>query len=944
MEFATRKGWYSARANELLARMRPVSREILSRFDRLPDAPEIGRATLAALICGRYVAGVSTDRIVSHLSHTNCLGPTDERTIRNGLVIPICNMFRSRGLPGERFWDAGGFLTDFLHFYLHLRTRTEVSPFAQLRSELSTIWLVRNPQLQMRLLSSAAIDPSNFDKGLAESSGDNEVGQLIESLLEDTNFQALLSDQLMRHPAAIRDRPDLLQVARFLHVTDLVLQRGPQLGLSQAGANQIVRAVQPLAAVLDGFSPWETHLLATEDPDERFLEQCLGREVGIVVIDRTGPNAVADRVSGQVRIPDWVRDFIFSRGARIFHDSVGPIPYHVIALEQWSGRPPRTIGIGKIDISGSELELPFVLVDENGEQIFAPYYYDLDSITFLYDIALLIAVGHFRLDIFLMMQPQGLRLITSGVVPVADDLRSQLRELILPKLRDMTGGDPNTMMTLRVRNKMHSVEAAFLACEHAKSEQLRSELTVYDRHQLSTEATDLVNEWEATRSKLLTWRIERALALRQGDADIGGPQFEVATRLERQMLRATERLRATTKLIPRSGSGPEWLAAIVAALGEESRAILHLTFQEGSLAGFWAHNIDGRPECGQIDLSAFTLNLGWKLTRSFVESTSPAKRQEALRVVLDFIGLTVIEPVVTELAARGIKHLILSPCGFLELLPLHCAPVHRSTSDDRLIDHFQYVTYAPSCQVIQRLQVLGNVPLSTALAAVFQSDESDIPNASREIEIIRCRFPVSELLAGREASPENVLNRAREASLVHLATHGIHFMSEYYSSGLQLYGSPRREGWLSVAQILRDANLPLTGLVTLAACQTGRSYMPIEAVQEYSGIDGAFLAKGARAAESTLWEVHDLASFLFMAALYDALASGKALAEAHTDAVTFLRSRSFRRSDLPSSLEQLLTAAYPTWRADVAQTDADFAETYYWGAFKCSGWTWFDRS
>jgi hypothetical protein len=153
-------------------------------------------------------------------------------------------------------------------------------------------------------------------------------------------------------------------------------------------------------------------------------------------------NAVTDRVASQVRIPDWIGDFIFSRGARIFHESKGPIPYHVMALEQWSGRPPRTVGIGGLEVSGSEIELPIVLVDENGEQIFAPYYYDLESITFLYDIALLIAVGHFRLDIFLMKKPQGLRLITSGVVPVPDDLRSQLRNLVLPKLRDITGGDP----------------------------------------------------------------------------------------------------------------------------------------------------------------------------------------------------------------------------------------------------------------------------------------------------------------------------------------------------------------------------------------------------------------------------------------------------------------------------------------------------------------------
>lgn len=943
MDFTIRMGWYSAIAHELLARLRPASQGILSKFDRLLEAPEIGQATLAAFICERHSTGISTDRIVGHLSRTNCLGLTDQRTIREGLVIPICAMFRSRGLPVERFWDAGGFLTDFLHYYLYLRARTEVRPFAQLRAELSTLWLVRNPQLQTKLLASpAAIDPTHIDIGLSETPANDEVGRLIESLQDEPDFQVLVSDRLMRHPTAIRERPDLLRVARFLHVTDLLLQRGRQIGLSQEGANQIVQARQRLAAILDGFSPWETHLLVTEDPDERFLEQCLGREAGIIVVDRKGPNAVTDRVSSRVRVPDWVVDFIFSRGARVFHESKGPIPFHVIALEQWWGRPPRAIGIGDINVSGSEIELPFVLVDDKGEQIFVPYYYDLDSVTFLYDIALLITVGHFRVDIFLMKKPQGLRLLTSGVVPVPDDLRSQLRELVLPKLRDVTGGDPKTMLTLRARNKMHSDEAAFLACEHAKSEQLLSELTAFDLQQMSTGATELVKEWEGKRQELLTWRIERAMATCTGGTNSDGQQPEVGGQLDRQMLRATERLRAVTKLIPRSESGPERLARLVTALGERSRALLHLTFREGGLTGFWARNVDGRPECGHIQFPSFDLRRGWALAHSFAHA-STATRQQALREVLAFLGPSLARPITEELAIRGIEHLIISPCGFLELLPLHCAPVHINGGKDLLIDHFQQVTYAPSVTILERLQALGRVVLSTSstsLGAAFQSGTSDIPNVLREIELVRQEFPFSKLLSGKEASPKSVLESARTASLLHFATHGAHNMSDYHSSGLQLYGSPDRDGWLSVAQILRDADLRSTGLVTLAACQTGRSYAPIEAVQEYSAIDGAFLAKGARATISSLWEIHDVASFLFMAAFYDALAGGKPVAEATKNAVKFLRDGNYHSPDLPASLEQLLSAAFPDWRTEIAQPDRDFSNVFYWGAFKCSGWTW----
>ena len=72
--------------------------------------------------------------------------------------------------------------------------------------------------------------------------------------------------------------------------------------------------------------------------------------------------------------------------------------------------------------------------------------------------------------------------------------------------------------------------------------------------------------------------------------------------------------------------------------------------------------------------------------------------------------------------------------------------------------------------------------------------------------------------------------------MLHVAAHGRTFLSDHYSSGIKL-SAQDGSGWLSVAQVLRDAELCRTGLVVLAACTTGQSLIPVDTVQEYAAMD-----------------------------------------------------------------------------------------------------------
>jgi len=73
--------------------------------------------------------------------------------------------------------------------------------------------------------------------------------------------------------------------------------------------------------------------------------------------------------------------------------------------------------------------------------------------------------------------------------------------------------------------------------------------------------------------------------------------------------------------------------------------------------------------------------------------------------------------------------------------------------------------------------------------------------------------------------------------MLHVAAQGRTFLSDHYGSGIQLSAAQDGSGWLSVAQVLRDAELCRTGLVVLAACTTGQSLIPVDTVQEYAAMD-----------------------------------------------------------------------------------------------------------
>jgi CHAT domain-containing protein len=106
---------------------------------------------------------------------------------------------------------------------------------------------------------------------------------------------------------------------------------------------------------------------------------------------------------------------------------------------------------------------------------------------------------------------------------------------------------------------------------------------------------------------------------------------------------------------------------------------------------------------------------------------------------------------------------------------------------------------------------------------------------------------------------------AQQSNILHIAAHGNFRADNPLFSGLAL-----ADGWLTTLDIF---NLRLhTSLVTLSACQTGRSV--VAGGDELLGLMRAFLGAGTASLVSTLWAVEDQSTAQLMQQFYERLAAG----------------------------------------------------------------------
>jgi CHAT domain-containing protein len=229
--------------------------------------------------------------------------------------------------------------------------------------------------------------------------------------------------------------------------------------------------------------------------------------------------------------------------------------------------------------------------------------------------------------------------------------------------------------------------------------------------------------------------------------------------------------------------------------------------------------------------------------------------------LLQRLHLQLIAPLASELSAH--RRLVVVPHGPLHYLPFHA--LHDGTS--YLLEQWE-IGYLPGSSFLRYTQ---ETPVNgSGLLAVGHSGGGRLPYTVQEAQAVATQMAGHALLE-EEATLAQVRQAMPQHGALHLAAHGDFRADNPLFSGLAL-----ADGWLTTLDIF---SLRLqASLVTLSACQTGRSV--VGGGDELLGLMRAFLGVGAASLVLSLWAVEDRSTAQLMACFYRKLAQGWAKGQA----------------------------------------------------------------
>jgi CHAT domain-containing protein len=150
-----------------------------------------------------------------------------------------------------------------------------------------------------------------------------------------------------------------------------------------------------------------------------------------------------------------------------------------------------------------------------------------------------------------------------------------------------------------------------------------------------------------------------------------------------------------------------------------------------------------------------------------------------------------------------------------------------------------------------------------------------LPGADREVHAIAGLVPSSQLtvLTGAEATEPAVRDRMRDATVIHLATHGIIRDDDPLGSFLALgrSGSDSEDDGRLTAGKIYGLHLQ-ADVVVLSACRTALGTISGDGI---AGLTRAFFYAGTPSVVATMWDVADEPTFRLVPEFYRALLAGQ---------------------------------------------------------------------
>jgi len=273
---------------------------------------------------------------------------------------------------------------------------------------------------------------------------------------------------------------------------------------------------------------------------------------------------------------------------------------------------------------------------------------------------------------------------------------------------------------------------------------------------------------------------------------------------------------------------------------------------ESDMGSVSAHHLGIRMEQVEQLLQRFALNL---------RSVPRSKPDHIKRLTANVQGILaqLYQHLIAPLdGALGFaKNIIVVPHGSLHYLPFHAL----FDGNKYLIEKFQ-MSYLPAASLLRYTH--QNNPKGSGVLAVGHSFEGRLPYAVAEARSV-AHIMAGDTLLEAQANRESLAFLAASSRLIHIAGHGDFRPDNPLFSGLAL-----ADGWLTTLDIF---NMHLqASLVTLSACQTGRSV--VGGGDELLGLTRAFLSAGAASLLLSLWAVADRSTSQLMEYFYHALAAG----------------------------------------------------------------------
>lgn len=316
---------------------------------------------------------------------------------------------------------------------------------------------------------------------------------------------------------------------------------------------------------------------------------------------------------------------------------------------------------------------------------------------------------------------------------------------------------------------------------------------------------------------------------------------------------------------------------------------------------------------------------------------------------------------ILNLIPENCDRLILIPHCFLHLFPLHALRIKESY----LLDLFpKGVSYAPSCQLLQHVQ-LRQRPRFQSLVAI-QNPTEDLFYADMEVASIQNYFSTERttILRGIEADRDALDTRiadVEEVNCLHFSCHGAFNLKTPANSCLLLNGAIVNKKidlnkCLTLGDLFnKDFRLNQCRLVVLSACETGLIDSQ-NTSDEYIGLPSGFLYAGSSSVVSSLWTVDDLSTALLFVKFYENLQNYPELKQGEI-AITLNQALIWLRNLTSEEGEKFLQQIQPNIDAmfqgkkdilkksflngakrRIQSTPKPFANPFYWAAFTAIGY------